>query len=109
MAVWISEVQVLKAEAHSVPAGVQNRQRLSVVEIRELVASVGGLAGANSEATAEDKRELHRALGLRLTYEPAHATVRAEVNLDPHAVELKRVSGGGLEPPRPVKGTSTSS
>jgi hypothetical protein len=63
-----------------------------------LVTSVGGLAGALSKATAEDKRELYQALGLRLTYEPANTTVRVKVNLDPHPAGLKVVSGGGSDP-----------
>jgi hypothetical protein len=106
---WIADVQARKAEALSALASVHDRRPLSVTEIRDLVASVGGMAGALAKATAEEKRDLYQALGLSLTYQPANTAVRAEVNLDQQAVGLKVVSGGGLEPPRPVKGTSTSS
>lgn len=82
---------------------------MSIDEIRELLLSVGGVAGALVKAEPGEKAVLYRALGLWLAYHPSEAMVRVEANLDPHVLGLKVVSGGGLEPPRPVKGTSTSS
>ncbi|MEV6126237.1 hypothetical protein AB0M05_05325 [Streptomyces violaceusniger] len=41
------------------------------------------IAAVIQQAEAEDKAEIYRHLGLRLTYAPAQATVRAEVTLDP--------------------------
>ena len=51
-------------------------------------------------ADPEDKAEVYKGLGLRLRYQPADSTVRAEVNPDPHQSlnhphgEMVRVRGG---------------
>jgi hypothetical protein len=45
-------------------------------------------------AEPEDKLDLYRALGLRLTYDPAKRTVRAIVDLGTHRWDLVRVRGG---------------
>ncbi len=59
--------------------------------------------------SAGHKAEVHRNLGPKLTYEPGKQLMRAEAALDPHKLGIWSVSEGGLEPPRPIKGTSTSS
>ncbi|MCQ8829487.1 hypothetical protein [Streptomyces malaysiensis] len=50
-------------------------------EIARLVRSISDLAAVIQQAEAEDKAEIYRLLGLRLTYAPAQATVRAEISL----------------------------
>jgi hypothetical protein len=60
-------------------------------------------------AEPQDRADVYQNVGLRLTYEPGKQLVRAEARLDPHKLEIRSVSEGGLEPPRPIKGTSTSS
>lgn len=82
--------------------------RLSREEIRALVESVGGMLVALRRADPADKCEVYRQLGLRLTYKHNQRVVWAEARPTP-PVGVVVVSGGGLEPPRPVKGTSTSS
>lgn len=62
-----------------------------------------------ADAEPQDKADAYKNLGLKLTYDPAKQLVRAEAQLDPHKLGLWSVSEGGLEPPRPLKGTSTSS
>jgi hypothetical protein len=65
--------------------------------------------GVTNEALCRIALNVYQNLGLRLTYEPAKQLVRAEAQLDPHKLGIRSVSEGGLEPPRPLKGTSTSS
>jgi site-specific DNA recombinase len=73
-----------------------------------MLADLGDLARVVVQAEAVDKAKLYRELGLRLTYRPQKQLVEATVI--PGLDMCKRlVSEGGLEPPCPVKGTSTSS
>ncbi|WAP59163.1 hypothetical protein [Streptomyces sp. S465] len=76
-------------------------------EIARPVRSISDLTTVIQQAEAEDKAEIYRLLGLRLTYAPAQATVHAEVTLDPkndkspwsmnNRGELVRVRGGELD------------
>jgi site-specific DNA recombinase len=109
VASWMAEARAEKAEAVARLSARESSPRLSEEEIRELVSSVDDLLAALQGAEPQLKAELYAALGLQLTYDPGKATVRVEANLDPHTLGKWYVSGGGLEPPRPVKGTSTSS
>ncbi|CAO5236286.1 hypothetical protein FAGKG844_10350 [Frankia sp. AgKG'84/4] len=51
--------------------------------------------------------EIYRELDLKLTYDHESGMITAEAALRSSCVAS--VSEGGLEPPRPIKGTSTSS
>lgn len=65
----------------------------------------------------EARQTVYRTLGVRLVYHPDEQKIRVEINLNPDCVVTpipsysrnRFVSEGGLEPPCPVKGTSTSS
>jgi site-specific DNA recombinase len=81
--------------------------RLSREQIRSLVDTISSVRGVLARAEPADKDEVYKQLGLRLTYQPGPRIVRAEATLNPVGQGL--VSEGGLEPPRPLKGTSTSS
>ncbi|AQW49292.1 hypothetical protein ACIQPP_16770 [Streptomyces violaceusniger] len=103
---WISETQArrARAEAELRTASKGPGVRMSRDEIARLVRSISDLAAVIQQAEAEDKAEIYRQLGLRLTYVPAQATVRAEVTLDPNndksprstndRGEMVRVRGG---------------
>jgi site-specific DNA recombinase len=103
---WISETQArrARAEAELRTASKGPGARMSRDEIARLVRSISDLAAVIQQAEAEDKAEIYRQLGLRLTYVPAQATVRAEVTLDPNndksprstsnRGEMVRVRGG---------------
>ncbi|MFJ2344881.1 hypothetical protein [Streptomyces antimycoticus] len=82
---WISETQARRARADAElrTASKGPGVRMSRDEIARLVRSISDLAAVIQQAEAEDKAEIYRQLGLRLTYVPAQATVRAEVTLDP--------------------------
>lgn len=77
-------------------------------EIEALVEAFGGLLVVLRTADSRNKLEVYRQLGLTLTYNHADRTAVAEVR-PPRSVYELVVSEGGLEPPRPLKGTSTSS
>ena len=103
---WIAETQArrARAEAEIRTASKGPGARMSRDEIARLVRSISDLAAVIQQAEAEDKAEIYRQLGLRLTYVPAQATVRAEVTLDPtndktprstsNRGEMVRVRGG---------------
>ena len=76
-------------------------------EIKGIVEALGGLLKILRSADAADVAEIYRQLGLTLTYD--HKTRQALAEVQPAPVGVVFVSEGGLEPPRPIKGTSTSS
>ena len=107
---WIEQTQAerrnIEADQRAVAAAKPSRMSLS--EIAQLVAEVGDVTRAIRAADPDLKAEIYRRLDLKLDYDPETETVHAKINLA-HTVDEWFVSGGGLEPPRPIKGTSTSS
>ncbi|WP_406045720.1 hypothetical protein OG799_15335 [Micromonospora sp. NBC_00898] len=53
-------------------------------EINHLVQALDDIAAVLRDADPADKAEVHRQLGLRLTYQPGTQTVRAAVDLSAH-------------------------
>ncbi len=88
--------------------GGKAARTVSREEIRGIVEGFGGLLALLRQADPANKAEFYRRLGLRLTYDHETRMVLAETRPAP-SVCAKVVSEGGLEPPRPIKGTSTSS
>jgi site-specific DNA recombinase len=80
---------------------------MSREEIKNVVTSFGGLLLLRQSQPGE-RAELHRQLGPRLENAHEKEMVPAEARPAP-SVCAEIVSEGGLEPPRPIKGTSTSS
>lgn len=105
---WINEAKAERVKAEAELRMSKRSVRMSRSEIAALVTEIGDMARAITEAPAELKNETYRRMGLRLTYHPAQTKVRAEIHLSPHIVK-RYVSEGGLEPPCPSLGTSTSS
>lgn len=103
-----SEREAAAAQLTAMEAEAKARPTLSRNEIRQLVKSFGGLIKILRAADPADKLEVYRQLGLKMTYNHETRVVVAEVQ-PPPPVCVMVVSGGGLEPPRPIKGTSTSS
>ncbi len=85
---------------------VGRHPRLTHRDIRELVEGLGGMRATLRRAEPDDKNVVYRQLGLKLTYRDKTRVVIAEAT---PPVGVLVVSGGGLEPPRPNTGTSTSS
>ncbi len=109
VAIWTAEVQARRAEAVAQNRQVTGQRRMTEKEIRSMIKPLGAISGVLAAAEPTAKAEVYRNLGLRLTYEPRKALVRVEASLDPHELGIRSVSEGGLEPPRPKSGTSTSS
>lgn len=88
---WIAETTTVRAAAQA----QQERNRrtptsqapLTRPQIRELITAVGDLRAAIRRAEAKPaKTALYQQLRVRLTYDPANTSVRAEANLDSDAV-----------------------
>jgi hypothetical protein len=71
---------------------------MSTQEIQNMIAALGTIRLVFRDADPRDKAEVYRRLNLRLTYQPATQTARAEANLDPGGRGVMVVSEGGLEP-----------
>lgn len=110
---WINETQAERATAVAAlaRAGARTKTtppRLTRQEIKNIVEGLGEIIDVIRAAEAADKAEIYGQLGLRLSYDHETHVVSAEVS-PRSSVGLLAVSEGGLEPPRPIKGTSTSS
>lgn len=110
VASWTKQVLDEKRAAESRLAALEQpvlrHSPMSRDEIRSLVESLGGLLSVLRRADPTDKHHVYRQLGLKLSYNDKTRMVVAEAT---PSVCVKNVSGGGLEPPRPNTGTSTSS
>jgi len=100
---WIAEVQPerLAAEVELGRATGQRSRRLSRDQLAALVNGLGNLLGVLASAALEDKAEVYRRLGLRLTYDPGRRVVTVESHLGPDGGrELPggRRPGGGSGP-----------
>jgi hypothetical protein len=67
--------------------------RLTTEQILAIVDELGDMITALRDAEPEHKLEVYRNLGLRLTYNPATQTVRAEIDLATHRRDSVRVRG----------------
>ncbi|WP_435155490.1 hypothetical protein, partial [Amycolatopsis sacchari] len=93
---WMAETQAGVPKPSPRPA--PRPQKLMKVEIRHLAEELGDIRQALIDADPDDKAEVYRQLGLRLTYHPAKRTVRAETNLDPHSWGYGACPRGDLNP-----------
>ncbi len=93
---WVAEVQAerVAAEVELDRAAGYNHGRLPWDQLAAPVNGLGNLLDVLAHAAPEDKAEVYRQLGLRLTYDPARRVIVAE--LDPWA----RVGVGGPIDPR---------
>lgn len=95
---WIREVQ---AERAAIVARAASRVRsepqpgLSEAQITYVIGSASKARRALHDATPEDRADVYRQMGLRLTYQPGKQIVRAEISLGPDdAGSMVRVRGG---------------
>lgn len=112
VATWSREVQTRRLAAETrlktIDSPTGPARRMTRQDIHDLVDAIGGLLTALRRADPADKAEVYRHLGLRLTYDHEKKEVLAASRPAPR-VGVLVVSEGGLEPPRPNTGTSTSS
>lgn len=102
------ECGLVEAQIAAFEAKTGATQQMSRDEITAEVQALSGLPRILRSADPADKLEIYREVGLKMTYNHKTRTVSAEIAPKP-PVGAVVVSGGGLEPPRPIKGTSTSS
>ncbi len=80
VAAWIAEIEAEKGryQIAARPAGTRHR-RMSEAEIKAIVDRLAGLVRVLADADPNDKSEIFRQLGLRLTYHPGRQIVEAQV------------------------------
>jgi site-specific DNA recombinase len=105
---WINTTRADRARAEGELRSSGTSRRMTQPEIITMMSELGDLASIVIRADPADKADLYRELGLNLTYRPQKQLVEAKVIPGPDMCNWY-VSEGGLEPPCPVKGTSTSS
>jgi site-specific DNA recombinase len=105
---WMAETQAQRVAAQAQLRQTGGQRRMTGEEIETMVNALGGLVQVLFEAESNDKAEIYAQLGLRLTYRPQEQLVEAQLQPNLHMCE-RYVSEGGLEPPCPSLGTSTSS
>ncbi|MET8177728.1 zinc ribbon domain-containing protein [Streptomyces sp. NPDC005336] len=97
---WITETQArrARAEAELRASSKGGEGLMSRDEIARLVRSIQDLAAVVRQAEPEDKAEIYRQLGVRLTYDSGKHKVLAEMRPDQHSHEARglsvRVRGG---------------
>ena len=81
VAVWIAETEAERARyevgLRNAPAAV--RQRMTEAEIRSIVDKLADIARVLRDADPNDKSEIFRQLGLKLTYHPGRRLVEAKI------------------------------
>ncbi|GAA0523384.1 MULTISPECIES: hypothetical protein [Streptomyces] len=97
---WIAEAQARRArvEAELRASPKEAGTRMSRDEIARLVRSIKDLAAVVRQAEPQDHAEIHRQLGVRLTYGSGKHKVLAEMRLNQHSRDTRglsvRVRGG---------------
>ena len=85
---WIAETNAQKAAAEAELRTAQAPQHrvLTHEQIEKLINALGGLVSALGTAAPEERQEVYRRLGIRLTYHPGKHEIRVEANLDPDRI-----------------------
>jgi site-specific DNA recombinase len=94
VAAWIAETEAEKASYVLVirkPAAT--RHRMTEAEIKAIVEKLADIAQVLADADPDDKAEIFRQLGLKLTYQPSRQVVEAEIR-KPDRWQFDGVRGG---------------
>jgi site-specific DNA recombinase len=85
VAAWIAETEAEKAR-HEIGLRqvAKPRERMTEREIRTIIDKLADVARVLADADADDKSEIFRRLGLKLTYHPGRRLVKAEIAPDQH-------------------------
>jgi hypothetical protein len=103
----INETQAQRETAQVELQHIAAPDAMSSEDIYALIKSLGEIAPLLNHADPALLAQLYEALRLEMTYDAEAKTV--SVTIRPMRRASECVSEGGLEPPCPVKGTSTSS
>lgn len=79
VAAWIAETEAERARYQVSMRQVVVRPRMTGAEIKAIVDKLTDIAKVLEDADPDDKSEIFRQLGLRLTYHPGDRLVRAEI------------------------------
>ena len=97
VASWIRQTQQERDHAARTlqPSRTAPQSRpMTIREVTDLVNSLGNLIDVLTEAAPEDKAEVYRRLGVRLTFHPDTQTAHAQLDLGMHRGEKVCVEGG---------------
>jgi hypothetical protein len=75
---WIAEVQAERTSTERALQRLTTRRPMIAAELQELIDGLSGIAQILRRASAEDKANLYKQLGLRLRYEPGLRLIKAE-------------------------------
>ncbi|MFC6566516.1 hypothetical protein [Actinoplanes utahensis] len=87
---WIAEVETERRAVQSLEraraqkSDTDRTYRMTSDELNAMIDEVGGVVTALREANPDDKLDVYRDSGLRLTFQPESRTVRADVDLAQH-------------------------
>jgi site-specific DNA recombinase len=84
VAAWIAETEAEKATCALMTHRPGPRRRMTQQEIRSIVDKFADIARVLTDADPDDKAEIFRQLGLRLTYHPGRQLVRARIEAPQH-------------------------
>lgn len=76
VAQWTAEVRAQRMAAEQQLRPLPEERHLTEAEIRHLVGSLRDVVATLTRADAASKAAVYRELGLRLTYDPAHRSMR---------------------------------
>jgi site-specific DNA recombinase len=84
VATWIAETEAEKARYQLAVRPAPARTRMSEAEIKAVVDKLADIARVLQDADPDDKAEIFRQLGLKLTYHPRRQLVEAQVEVPQH-------------------------
>jgi site-specific DNA recombinase len=92
---WIAETEAERAryEVGLRQVATATRHRMTEAEIKSIVSKLADIARVLSDADPDDKSEIFRQLGLKLTYHPGRRLVEARVEPSPYGF-FEGVRGG---------------
>ena len=85
VAAWISETEAEKATyALAARKTMTRRPRMTEAEIKTIVDKLADIARVLQDADPDDKAEVFRQLGLKLTYHPGRRLLEAQIEAPQH-------------------------
>jgi hypothetical protein len=84
VAAWIAETEAEKARYQLAARPAPARTRMSEAEIKAVVDKLADIALVLQDADPDDKAEIFRQLGLKLTYHPGRQLVEAQIEVPQH-------------------------
>ncbi|WP_410622297.1 recombinase family protein [Amycolatopsis sp. cmx-8-4] len=95
---WITETQARRAETQARATARPQQQRMTKIQIRDLVERLGDIRKVLTDADPDRKAEVYRQLQLHATYYPGKRLVRIETSLDAHSWGYGKCPRGDLNP-----------